>query len=527
MVWNINTLVPLITFTIYGVLLFVVISSRPQTASRRNFLWFLLSMSVYALSAFFLLIDTSHSLTWMRIFASSGIPTMISLFYFTQTIVEENVRFTRYVLYYGLISIILSLSTNLVIVSAFVEQSKIHYEFGKGFLFISGPSYLLVIFSIYLLIKSYQKSQDIVQRNRLLYLIIALSIIPVISLVNFTPLGKYPLDIAGYGLAALLIAYSILRYQLLNIRIVIRQGMLYSIPTILIGTTYFLVIILFLNIFSFYTGAEIFLTSLVVAIITALIAEPLRERAQAFIDQLFFRETYNSTQMLQTLSGSVATILDIYEITTMILEEVSTTLHIPLAAFFLRDEETGIFQLTTQIGLEDIGNLSFRRGHPIVLWLSTHILPLGRQDVEVLPQFQSLWKREWQDLEKLDASLFIPIKVQSQLVGIFAWGSKRSEQDFSAEDKLTLSTVANQTAVAIENARLFTAEHSRRKEIDNLYNLSHQLVSADNLETVLKTVAQHARESIQVTYTRILSREADGDYYCRAIYPEQNLAGPL
>jgi len=345
--------------------------------------------------------------------------------------------------------------------------------------------------------------------------------------LNFTPYGQYPLDIAANGITATLFIYAILRYQLLDIRVVVRQGMLYSIPTIIIGATYFLIISLAINIFSIYTGAEIFILSLLVAVLSALVAEPLRLKFQSLIDRMFFREKYDSRVMLQTLSSQTTTMLDLYKITNMILTEVSTTLHLPKAAFFFRDEDTGAFQLTTQIGIDDLGNQSFRFGHPLVLWLSSQNKPLGRHEMEVHPQFQSLWKSERQALDAMEAELFIPIKVQTQLVGIFTLGPKRSEQPYSPEEIITLSTVANQTAAAIENARLYTAEQSRRKEIDTLYNLSNQLVATDDLNTVLNSVTQHAVESVQVTYSRILIREDTGDYYCRAIYPIKNLAGPL
>ena len=242
---------------------------------------------------------------------------------------------------------------------------------------------------------------------------------------------------------------------------------------------------------------------------------------------MFFREKYDSRVMLQTLSSQTTSTLDLYKITNMILSEVGTTMHLLRAAFFFRDEDTGVFQLTTQIGLDELGNQSFRQGHPLVLWFFNQNNPISRQDMELLPQFQSLWRNERQLLDAMEAELFIPIKVLSQLVGIFVLGPKRSEQPFSSEEIITLSTVANQTAAAIENARLYTAEQSRRKEIDTLYNLSNQLVGTDDLETILNTVTKHAVESVQVTYARILKRDDDGDYYCRAIYPSKNLEEPL
>ncbi len=519
MKWTINTIVPFITFFLYTGLLVLVITSRPQTESRRRFRWYLFSMAVWSLSAFFLLVDENHSLVWMRVFGSSAIIMMISLFYFTQSIIDKKTRWASYVIYYGIISILLSLFTNLVVVSAYVEAGAIHYEFGSGMIFISGPSYLLIIFTVIQLILNIRSTDDAIQRNRLRYLSVAIGMIPLISVINFTPLGKYPIDVAVNGISALIIAYAIMRYQLLDIRVVIRQGLVYSIPTIVIGTTYFLVITLSLRLFDFYAGVEVFLLSLAVAVVTALLAEPLREKAQAMIDRLFFREKYDSGQMLQTLSSRVGSVLDLYKITTMILDEVCSTLHIPRAAFFLRDEVSNRFQLTTQIGLEGAQNIEFRQGHPVVLWLISHEKSLTRYDIEVMPQFQSLWRSERDDLEKLDSELYIPIRVHNVLVGIFLIGSKRSEQAYSTEDIVLLSTVANQTAVAIENARLYTSEQIRLKEMDVLYSMARMLVKTDNLDDVAASVAKHAMESVQATYARIIIREENGDFVCRASHP--------
>ena len=517
MIWNINIIVPFIAFFLYAGLIILVVVSRPQSASRRSFRLFLLSMASWSLSAFFLLVDVSRAHFWMKMLSSSAITVMVTLYYFVETIIETRARWARYLVFYMVISIGLTLFSDLVIEYAVVVDSVVDWDFGPLILFIA-PSYLIMLYSIYLLINNYQDIEDPNQKNRLLYLTVAVSLIIFGSIVNFTDLGKYPLDIAANGLSALIIAYSILRHQLLDIRVVIRQGLLYSIPTVIIGTTYFLIITLFLNIFHFYSGVEIFLTSLVVAVITALVAEPLRIRAQAIIDRMFFREKYNSSQMLQTLSGSVAAILDIYKITSMILDEVCSTLHIPMAAFFLRDQVTSRFQLTTQIGQDGAQRIEFRQDHPTVLWLSAHNKPLTSHDMEVLPQFQSLWRTERQDLKDLGAELFIPIKVHDALVGIFLVGSKRSEQAYTREDILTLSTVANQTAVAIENARLYTSEQTRLREMDVLYSMARKLVTTDNLEDVVKIVAQHAVDSVQASYARILTREENGDYICRAFH---------
>jgi len=523
----INTLITVLAVFLYGGLYIVVTISKPQTDPRRAFRWYLLAMGLWSLSAFLIFMDQTRAALWFRMMIGCGLGTMMSIFAFSRSTINVKNKWDRWVQLFGFLMIGISIFTNLVVRSVVVENGTIIYEFTPFTGLLAGPGYILVVISLITLIRSHQKSKDPIQRNRLLYLILGIGVMIVGSSINFTPLGKYPLDIAANGITATLFVYAILRHQLLDVRVVIRRGLVYSIPTILIGATYFLIITFSLTVFELYSGVEIFLLSLVVSVVTALVADPLRVKAQQIIDRLFFREKYDSQVMLQTLSKRAASVLDLHKITNMILTEVTLLLHLPRAAFFLRDEETGVFQLATQIGLDEIGNLSFRRGHPVVLWFSTRDLPLGTETIEDRPQFQSLWKSERHDLEAMGAELFIPVKVQSQLVGFFAWGSKRSELAFSNEDKLTLATVANQTAVAIENARLYTAEQSRRKEIDTLYDLSHQLVVTDDPEIIFKSVVRHAADSIQVTYSRILIRKANGDYYCRAIYPERNLTGPL
>ncbi len=291
----------------------------------------------------------------------------------------------------------------------------------------------------------------------------------------------------------------------------------------MIGTGYFLIITLALSVFNFYSGFQIFGLSLLVAILTAVISQPLRDKAQSWIDRLFFREKFDSSQMLQRLSSNAATVLDLEKITNMILEELTNTLHIQNAAFFLKKDEQEGFFLSTSTGLEPYIKMRLGNSHPIVMWLSIQNQVLAKNDLEIVPRFKALWWQERHDLEQIDAELYVPLKVKGELVGIFVVGRKLSEENYSQDDILFLRTVANQTAVAIENARLYSAEQNRRKELGKLYSMSQMLVASDDVETVLKTITQYATESINVTFSRILIENDGGDYICRASYPSRDL----
>jgi putative nucleotidyltransferase with HDIG domain len=523
---NFISLIPLIALFLYGGLFVTTTFSKSTTQiqERNAFKAYLTMMMLWSLSAFLLLSRfDNHATFWFRVMAFGAVGSAVTLIRFVRTVTAKRWLWINWVYFYGVVSFILIIFTPLAVENAFVQNMEVIYEFGPLIFVIAGPGYLLNIFSLLQLLKRYKESDDVIIRNRLRYLILGFTIILFISLVNFTPLGKYPIDIAGNTLTAILISYAILRHQLLDIKVIIRKSVLYSVPTVIIGTIYFLVISLALNFIQTNSDLELFGLSLVVAILTALVAQPFRDKAQSIIDRFFFREKYDSSLMLQRLSSRTALVLDLDQVTNMILKDLTETLHIQNAAFFLRRGKGAGFYLSAQVGLQPYTKIRMSENHPIALWLANHKTVLNKNELDVLPYFKSLWRKEREDLEKLNGELFIPLLVKTELVGIFVIGPKRSEQGYSMDDQLTLTTLANQTAVAIENARLYKIEQDRRAELTMLFNMSRKLVATDDVETVLHTITQYATTSTNVTFTRILTINEEGLFVCRAAHSVRDI----
>ncbi len=72
----------------------------------------------------------------------------------------------------------------------------------------------------------------------------------------------------------------------------------------------------------------------------------------------------------------------------------------------------------------------------MVRWLSTHDTAINRDEMGILPQFQSLWKSERQLLNTMEAELFIPIKVLSQLADQGYLKVSRTEIEFINREQL-------------------------------------------------------------------------------------------
>jgi putative nucleotidyltransferase with HDIG domain len=446
---------PILGAIIFGALELIVAQSKPRTKLQRIFQIYLLAMFLWSVSAFMTLSGQVEVLTWFRIMTIAPILMTIAIFYFVQTLFGLRRKWAPLVLVFGVILILLSIFTPYLIKQAFLEAGKLHYEFGPLLFLVAIPGYGLNFISLAELAKGYSQTRDINQRNRFRYLILALSITILATLINFTELGKYPIDIAANTISAMLIAYAILRHQLLDIQIVVRLGLLYSITTAILGLVYFLAITVTLSVVEAFSGGRIFLLSVIVALLTSVIISPVRDSAQLWIDRLFYRERYNASLMLQRLSQATVSMLDLDKITKVVLADVVETLHIGHAAIFIKHNSNDSFHLLAEEGGPKIPTMVFSGDHPVVKWMIRENRILSRKILSVSPIFRAMWKKELDYLNEFPAQLFIPLNTKGQLVGFFIVGTKRSTQSYTHDDEVTLSTLANQTAVIIENARLY------------------------------------------------------------------------
>ena len=446
---------PLISALIFGALELIVALSRPKTRLQRIFQIYLLAMFFWSVSAFMTLSGVVKVLPWFRLMTTAPIIMTVSFFYFVQALFGYRRKWVPLVIVYSVILIPLSLFTPFLIKEASLEAGKLNYEFGPLLFFIAIPGYGLNFLSLAELAKGYAQTKDINQQNRFRYLILGVSITILATLVNFTELGKYPIDIAANAVTAALIAYAILRHQLLDIQIVVRLGLLYSITTAILGLIYYLAISLVLQTVEIFSGSQIFLLSAIVAVVTAIVIAPLRESAQTWIDRFFYREKYNAGLMLQRLSLATASVLDLGKVTMTVLSDIIETLHIIHAAIFIKDNSNGNYKILAEHGSRIKSAPVFDSDHPIVKWLAKNNSILSKNELGVKPIFKSIWSNEIDYINEFQAELFVPLSTKGDLVGFLIAGQKKSAQSYTFDDEIILSTLANQTAIAIENARLY------------------------------------------------------------------------
>jgi two-component sensor histidine kinase len=448
--------------------------------------------------------DADVALTGYRLVAAFA----PSLGFFYAMFVRElvNVRTDRWLVPLGYILVfgsplITFLGGELVVASVYLEPGFAMFlpNLGPGAYILGLAVYGFMLYALFHLVRARALTTSSIERNRLTYLIIGVPVVIIGSAMNYIPpLRGYPLDTIANVLNAGLTAFAIVRYRLLDIPLVMRQGLRYSATTLIVSMIYFLLVSLSVQVLHFVAGYQVFVLSLVLAALAAVAVQPLRDLMQARVDKLFFRDRYDAAQMLQRVSRSSAAVLDIEQLTEMILTEIAGAMRIERAAFFLKDESDG-YRVAASRGVEMGDGWRLRADHPLVTYLAARPQVFVSQNLDRLPLARAFRLEEREQWEALEAELLVPVIAKGALVGILAVGQRLSGMDYGEDDRLVLMTLANQTAIAVENARLYAAAQHQISERQRAE--ARTLESLHEKEVLLREIHHRVKNNLQVIYS--------------------------
>ena len=469
---TLHVIASLIAFASYGGVMALIFGHGLKN-NTPNQLFFLYIACMLLMQLTYLMVslarDAQDALFWYSMTTPLTAAQTIVYFLFTRSLLD--IKQPRKIIRAGIIFWLLAL-TIFTVFRPDVFFTHIYQDEATG-LFVPEVTLMQIIFllpmlalwgvAIFELFKGYRTSRSSKQRIRIQYLLLSILIVWVGMVANASSsLRPYPVDVTANILAAFLIAYAILRHQLLDIHIVFRRGLVVSIPALAMGTIYFLAIFLVTRLVDSGHKPNSLLVPFAVAVIVVAVVNPLRDRAQQWINQLFFKGTFDSKLMLQRLSQKSASILDFRELTHTILDDILRTMQVQWAAFLL--EQGKEFEPVVREGADAKSSLSLSEENPIISHLSTHGVAITVDTLDDMLTEGSLSSEQFDELQKAGVELLIPLKTRDRLVGILSMGGKKSRQSYTQDDEIILTALANQVATAIDNARLYETLHGELKE---------------------------------------------------------------
>jgi signal transduction histidine kinase len=115
-------------------------------------------------------------------------------------------------------------------------------------------------------------------------------------------------------------------------------------------------------------------------------------------------------------------------------------------------------------------------------------------------------------LAVLDTELFVPLHGTEQLIGWIALGSRQSGESYRQKDLAFLTTLANQTAIALENAQLLEATERRALQLTSLNQVSRSINQTLDLDKVLQLIMEKSLELLDAEAGSVLLTDEDDKY---------------
>ena len=238
-----------------------------------------------------------------------------------------------------------------------------------------------------------------------------------------TPLPWY-IALLWLVIFPLVVGYGMLRKQLFEFRIMARSSAAYGAATLAI-TGLFAFMITFADALVSLFGVTVRSVQVAFLFVAILAFDPLRDRLQRLVDQLFDRDRSRYRQAVREISEAMVSMLSLKEISDRILLALTDTMGVGRAMVLLFDETERMLRPSARRGDwdDDDTDIEISAEHPIWRHLWMRREELSRPDFDELTDPES---REecWEVYDALEVELLVPILFGVDLLGVIAVGRK-------------------------------------------------------------------------------------------------------
>jgi serine phosphatase RsbU (regulator of sigma subunit) len=304
------------------------------------------------------------------------------------------------------------------------------------------------------------------------------------------------------------IAYSIARHNLFDADTIIKRTVGYAVVTAVIVGVYVVVTVTLNLVVGQYRLAQSQAFPLLFALGVILVFNPLRNRIQSLVDRIFFRKEYDYGKIVDRVSGAMTTLLELGQILRQMSQTFVRDMFIDTSAVLLLDASGARYRVYMAEGEKghEVEGRAFEREDPLIQAVEAEKREITRYDVMEDPRYADVSETCEAGFEALHASLMVPLVYQDKVIGVVALGEKKSGKVYNRKDLDVLHTLANQGAVAIENARLFQESLVKQR-------MEEELNIARDLQLSMLPAACPQMEKFEIAALSIPAREVGGDFY--------------
>lgn len=475
----------------------VVARQARQRFTHLLFALFLLEIGTWSFLVYFMRAspDVQHALLWENRFLPVMFSSSPTFYAFTR--VYTHLKQPRIVAFFGLVyvaAIAVMSSQGMLVQHMDLRSYGYAPIFAPLFYVLALTAYVWIGLGMVNLFRAYRVSQVYEERNRLLYMVVG-TLFPIAgTLIDILP-SSYPLSILGNLAFGAITTVAIVRYQLLDISLVIRKGLAYLVISVFVAVPY-VTTILFASKTLNGTTFQPFVYPLVL-IVLAIVLQPLWSRVQVAVDKVFFRQRWDSFRALEQFTQRSRSIAELEQPAQELVETIRTAMQAEGVSLLmpLNGEQ---FEPVATSGKPVAATHGLAKDSPVTLWLDREQQPLELKRLDLEPQLQYLSGADRQLFEASGATFLVPLRMRERLSGILVLGPKLAETPYSKEELTLLSAVATQTAVLLDDARLYQSMRDQlelsRRRLEALEDATSRLALEEDPDRALQKLVAVARE---------------------------------
>ena len=468
--------------------------------SLNNFSFFLICLSssvwLYGMSLMYCARFEALALDWYKYFTFLGVTQIAPSIYFFSVVWPGQLAPKKKSVVIGYI-----LAFSFYLSSALSGYGVVGVRrYFWGFYPVYGPIAVafLSLFVIYYIaalrnfISGFRTETRPQQRAQILYITVAYGV-TFLGACDFIPKLVYaPLYPFGYIAVFLwvpIVAYSIIKYKVMDIETVIHKTLMWAVLSSLVflplggALHYFKDLLLYLHpVMSSVFGVALFVLFMIYA-----------KTIQPWIDHIFQRRKSDLKNALIRFNNNLVHLKGLTELSDYIVRTIREILYVSEVQLFLRKGREKSLVCVDQSN-QKTDKLNYQS--PFIQWLEKQDKPVLADFVDLDPQFQGVKGEAKQFFGAIGAKVSMPLVLNGELIGLINLAQKANLKRFSSVEVMFLSELRLAATIALSNSlRLIEMQESLRKwneeleakvleRTEQLKEAQKQLIQAEKLATI-------------------------------------------
>lgn len=373
--------------------------------------------------------------------------------------------------------------------------------------FFSIVNLIYVIFALILLYASFRKVENPRLKQQVKVIIYGIGlgvglyavgfIIPNIFALLISKQVRYTVVMLGLIVGPGSIAWAIVRYQFLDIGLIARRSLVYTITTAIVVGGYLLIVMQVGSLAQELLGRDSEILNVAVIIIMLLFFQPIYTQIDDFIRRIFIRSRGDYSRLVESFSRDILTVFHSDKLAVTVVDTLKREMFIEEVEVCFEGDERSFRPATAggssgSIEIED----------------STYRYLLSKKSPVFANEFPGNIDLRCMDgkMSNTAVEVVVPLVHQEKVAGLILLSGKVAGFRYNSEDMTFLAFMANQIVVAMENVKLYQESLEKQR-------LEEELAVAKQIQAGLLPQRLPDFDNFEFAAFIEPSRQVGGDFY--------------